>query len=218
MRQARSFLWLVVLTVFSCALITPLAWAQSEIVIDATPGPNSLSSSNSGFGDSNQTDRPIPFNFNYSPMSVTRAVIRFRVKPIGQLIGTDTLILKGASGQGNVVYDQFSSLPANAWSTVDVDLSDNKDVMNAIQSGTLEGLLQDDTAVEFVRLILTPGGSPPGGVTPFRVVDGTMTPDFTDVNGKCVTDPTPRNAFTPVDEFAILWVDVTGDYQGEALL
>jgi hypothetical protein len=86
------------------------------------------------------------------------------VKPIGQLIGTDQLALKGISGEGQVVYDKFNELKPNQWNTVEVDVSGNSDVMGAIRTGHLDGLIQDDTAVQSVKLIISGTSQETGSV------------------------------------------------------
>jgi len=131
------------------------AYGCHETSIDATPGGMDLAGSNPtrGFEDSDQVDVWIPFSFDFAPpANVSKAKIVMVVKPIGQLIGTDQLVLKGASGEVQVVYDQFTSLEADQWNTVEVDISGNSDVMDAIRSGHLEGMIQDDTAVQSVKL------------------------------------------------------------------
>lgn len=110
-----------------------------------------------GFGDSSTVDEWVPFTFTIGapPTTVFRAVIRASVKPIGTLVETDGLHLRGASGTDYAVYTAFTSLPAGQWSIIEVDVSGNADIVAAIQSGTLEGVIQDDTAVEWVQLELT---------------------------------------------------------------
>jgi len=114
-----------------------------------------------GFGNSDQPDVWVPFHFA-GPAGNMRgargAKIVMNVRPISQLIGTDMLILKGASGQSHTVYNGFDKLDTNRWNTVTVDVSGNADVMNAIRNGRLEGLIQDDTAVLSVKLVITLGG------------------------------------------------------------
>jgi tetratricopeptide (TPR) repeat protein len=129
----------------------------NEQSIDASPGYNDLASTNPirGFVDSDQVDVWVPFSFDFSvTTNVDKAKIVMVVKPIGQLIGTDSLILKGASGEGREVYSEFDALKANQWNTVEVDVSGNSDVMDAIKTGHLEGLIQDDSAVQSVKLVI----------------------------------------------------------------
>ena len=72
----------------------------------------------------------MPFSFDFTvPTNVDKAKIVMVVKPIGQLIGTDSLILKGASGEGHAVYSAFDALEADKWNTVEVDISGNSDVI-----------------------------------------------------------------------------------------
>jgi hypothetical protein len=104
--------------------------------IDAKPGGTDLAGNNPtrGFVDSDQVDVWVPFIFDFSaPTNVNKAKIVMVVKPIGQLIGTDSLILKGASGKGQGVYSGFDQLKADQWNTVEVDISGNSDVIDAIK-------------------------------------------------------------------------------------
>ena len=125
--------------------------------IDASPGGTDLAGSypTRGFGDSDQVDVWVPFRFDFTaPANVNKAKIVMVVKPIGQLIGTDSLILKGASGEGHDVYSAFDGLEADKWNTVEVDISGNSDLVEAIKTGHLEGVIQDDSAVQSVKLII----------------------------------------------------------------
>jgi hypothetical protein len=135
---------------------------NSEIGVYAAAGANSLTGSfpTRGFGDASQVDVWVPFNINvgsgYGLAKVVGARLTIVVKPIGQLTGTDELILKGASGKSVVVYNQFDRLPGNQWSKVEVDLTPFPDVIAAIQrggtNGRLEGVIEDDSAVYSVYL------------------------------------------------------------------
>jgi hypothetical protein len=124
--------------------------------IFAEAGKNGLEESNPtrSFGDSDEVNYWIPFSFRISnPDTIQEAKIFMKVKPIGNLIGTDTLVLKGASGKGYVVYDKFDQLEASQWNEPEgVDISGYDDVMEAIKTGKLEGMIQDDTAVSWVIL------------------------------------------------------------------
>jgi hypothetical protein len=97
----------------------------------------------------------VPFAFQFGPLPrAVGAKIVMVVKPIDQLIGTDQLVLKG-KGKDQVVYSGFSSLKAKAWNTVEVSISNNAELMDAIRTtGRIEGVIQDDTAVQSVRLII----------------------------------------------------------------
>lgn len=135
------------------------------VTVPASPGGTDLAGSNPtrSFEDSDQVDVWVPFSLDFSPpKNVETAKIVMVVKPIGQLIGTDQLVLKGVSGKSQMVYDKFSDLQADQWNTVEVDVSGNSDVMDAIRKGHLEGLIQDDTAVQSVKLIIsgTPSNKP----------------------------------------------------------
>ena len=144
--------------------------------IDASPGGTYPTNGNPtrGFGDSDQVDVWVPFSFDFNaPMNVDTAKIVMVVKPIGQLIGTDQMALKGASGEGQVVYDKFNELQSNQWNTVEVDVSGNSDVMDAIRTGHLDGLIQDDTAVQSVKLVISGTSQETGGVPgPYISPDG----------------------------------------------
>jgi hypothetical protein len=143
------------------------AGTGNEQSIDASPGGTYPTDGNPtrGFGDSDQVDVWVPFSFDFNaPKDVGMAKIVMVVKPIGQLIGTDQLALKGVSGEGQVVYDKFNELQANQWNTVEVDVSGNSDVMDAIRMGHLDGMIQDDTAVQSVKLIISSTSQETDGV------------------------------------------------------
>ncbi len=143
------------------------AGTGNEQSIDASPGGAYPTDGNPtrGFGDSDQVDVWVPFSFDFSaPANIGTAKIVMVVKPIGQLIGTDQLALKGVSGEGQVVYDKFNELQSNQWNTVEVDVSGNSDVMDAIRTGHLDGLIQDDTAVQSVKLVISGTSQETGGV------------------------------------------------------
>ncbi|RQW80158.1 MAG: hypothetical protein EHM14_05910 [Methanothrix sp.] len=143
------------------------AGTGNEQSIDASPGGTYPTNGNPtrGFGDSDQVDVWVPFSFDFNaPMNIDTAKIVMVVKPIGQLIGTDQMALKGVSGEGQAVYDKFNELQSNQWNTVEVDVSGNSDVMDAIRMGHLDGLIQDDTAVQSVKLIISGTSQETGGV------------------------------------------------------
>jgi len=143
------------------------AGTGNEQSIDASPGGTYPTDGNPtrGFGDSDQVDVWVPFSFDFSvTTNADKAKIVMVVKPIGQLIGTDQMALKGVSGEGQVVYDKFNELQSNQWNTVEVDVSGNSDVMDAIRTGHLDGLIQDDTAVQSVKLIISSTSKETGGV------------------------------------------------------
>ena len=139
----------------------------NEQIIDASPGGAYPTDGNPtrGFGDSDQVDVWVPFSFDFNaPANIGTAKIVMVVKPIGQLIGTDQMALKGISGEGQAVYDKFNELQSNQWNTVEVDVSGISDVMGAIRTGHLDGLIQDDTAVQSVKLIISETSQETGGV------------------------------------------------------
>lgn len=136
--------------------------ARAQVVVNAQAAANSIANGNPtrGFGDSDKVDVWIPFQFaTGGAQSITSAQIVMMVKPIGQLIGTDSLLLKGASGKVYDVYHNFDRLPPNQWSRVTVDISGNPDVLRAIMSGRLEGCVEDDTAVSAVQLTFNSSAS-----------------------------------------------------------
>jgi hypothetical protein len=143
------------------------AGTGNELSIDASPGGAYPVNGNPtrGFGDSDQVDVWVPFSFDFSaPENIVSAKIVMVVKPIGQLIGTDQLALKGINGEGQAVYDKFNELKSNQWNTVEVDVSGNSDIMGAIRTGHLDGLIQDDTAVQSVKLVIRGTSQETGGV------------------------------------------------------
>ena len=134
--------------------------ARAAVRVDAFAARNGLEKSypTRGFGDSDKVDVWVPFRLLTAHVRTARtARITLVVKPIGQLIGTDALLLRGASGKVHAVYTGFNTLAANRWSTVTVDLSGNADIMAAVRAGRLDGVVQDDTAVQSVHL--TVGGA-----------------------------------------------------------
>lgn len=129
--------------------------AAAESNYNATANRNGLAGKYPvrGFGDSTKVDVWVPFTvMTRGSGSATRATLTMVVKPISQLIGTDSLILRGASGKSYTVYKKFSGLARGRWSTVTVDLSKHPDVMAAVRAGRLDGVIQDDTAVRGVYL------------------------------------------------------------------
>jgi hypothetical protein len=123
----------------------------------ARPGYNALAGNNptKGFGYTGKVDLWVPFQFDYgAPQNIVSAKISMVVSTVDQLIGTDQLVVKGASGQSYMVYDQFASLKAGAWNTLEVDLSRNQDIMAAVRSGHVEALIQDDTDVQSATLVV----------------------------------------------------------------
>jgi hypothetical protein len=129
--------------------------ACGQYYINASPMANGLEKDyrTRGFGDSNEVDVWVPFSFGLSGASgVQKATITIVVKPIGQLIGTDDLLIRGASGQVHAVYDGFCNLTADTWSQVTIDLSGNGDIMQAIRAGRLDCVIQDDSAVHSAQL------------------------------------------------------------------
>jgi hypothetical protein len=146
--------------------LVPLGDATKQVVIkkppevtyNASPGGNSLTGSNKtrGFGDSKEVDVWVPFSFNVAatPGLISAKVIMV-VKPIEQLIGTDQFVMKGASGKGVAVFSAFESLKAKQWNTKEINISD-ADVLAALKrGGNIECVIQDDTAVQSVKLIIS---------------------------------------------------------------
>lgn len=112
-----------------------------------------------GFGDSNAVDVWVPFVVHTQGAAwAGKATLVMEVKPISQLIGTDSLLLRGKSGKVHSMYTGFSDLKPKQFHRVTVDLSGNADVMAAVRAGRLDGVIQDDTAVRGVGLYVTTGG------------------------------------------------------------
>ena len=125
--------------------------------VNAVAGQNKLSEgwATRGFGESDQVDVWVPFSFRFQGYSsIGAASLVMWVKPIGQLVGTDSLIVQGASGQSHSAYLNFESLSTTSWNRVEVDLSKNSDVMAAVRRGYVEAVIQDDSAVHSVQLLL----------------------------------------------------------------
>lgn len=138
--------------------------AGASITIDAVPGDNALAAGNAlrPFGETAAMDQWAAFTVPTAgaPATVTQARLRIRVKPLGGLTDTDSLILQGASGASYDVYHGFASLPQGVYSEIEVDISGNADLLAAIQSGALLGVLQDDSSVEWVKLDLVGAQTP----------------------------------------------------------
>jgi hypothetical protein len=107
-----------------------------------------------GFGESTAVDVWIPFTVNSAGGEFRAAKLVISVKPIGQLVGTDAVALKGASGKTVWIYSGFGGLDESKWHTVEIGISD-ADVLAAIrQGGAIEGVYQDDSAVQAVQLCI----------------------------------------------------------------
>lgn len=154
-------------------LVTTLAaLTAGATTYEAQPTRNGLEGSfpTRGFGDSNDVDVWVPFRISTPGASAaSRATLTLVVKPIGQLVGTDKLMVRGASGTVHGVYSDFDKLPGDKWSRITVDVSGNADVMNAIRGGRLDGVVQDDTAVASITLTLAGATDPPENVYIFDV-------------------------------------------------
>lgn len=133
----------------------------AAMVVDGVAGANTLTAGypTRGFGDFKDVDVWVPFNLSVPATgAVTSAVLVVEVRPIGADIGTDLLVLKGASGEHHVVYQGFHELPIDQFSRVEIDLTAFPDVLAAIEAGgTIEGVIEDDTAVKAVRLEISGG-------------------------------------------------------------
>lgn len=158
MTHVKQTLGLGLVVLASAAAAAPAR--AEQYVLHARPGMNSLAKGfpTRGFGDSNQVDVWVPFHFSGGVLGqISRATIVAVVKPIGQLIGTDGLALKGASGKVHWISVNFERLRANQWNRLELDITGNADVLAAIQKGYLEGVIQDDSAVQSVTLVVEGG-------------------------------------------------------------
>lgn len=136
--------------------------ARTQIYIsNASAGPNSLNPPGGrvhGFVDTDEQDWQVPFTFSLAGTprgQLLKAQVIMKVKPLGGLSNTDSLIVKGADGQPVEVYHAFQDLKQNEYQVVIVDIDPVQfaQVFEQIRYGSeLQGLIQDDTAVEFVKL------------------------------------------------------------------
>jgi hypothetical protein len=152
--------------------------AAAADVIFATPAANTLTGTNPTRGftkkeelakDKEDVWVPWRIDIQPAPKNVKSAAIRMYVRPIGGDPGTDQLILKGKSGTAVVVKDNIYAADTTTTITkgktkddfmeikVDLDLTKDKDVIDAIKTGTLEGVIQDDSSVESVQLEIDTG-------------------------------------------------------------
>ncbi|TNF29708.1 MAG: hypothetical protein EP329_15095 [Deltaproteobacteria bacterium] len=151
----RSPLKIAAIALALATLATPTLASAADGSVAAVAAKNGLEGKfpTRGFGDSSQVDVWVPFvAWTSGARYASRATMTIVVKPIGQLIGTDKLMVRGASGQVHTLYQDFNKLKGNSWARVQVDLSGNEDVMRALRAGRLDGLIQDDTAVASVTV------------------------------------------------------------------
>lgn len=119
-----------------------------------------------GFGDRNESevDAWIPFKFSFSPPpdGADRATFVLVVRPIGQLVDTDSFHCGDAEGKGVALYRQFASLPTSKPSVVRVtiDRASHPKVMQQLDTGTLRCCVQDDTALFSAKMIVESGAGP----------------------------------------------------------
>lgn len=128
----------------------------STTTFDANASNNDLAAGypTRGFGDSNQVDVWIPFQVDTGRLSnVTSATFTIRLKPIGQLIGTDAMALKGADGKTYWYKIEFKTENPE-WQDFVIDVTDTE-VLKAIMNGRLLGVVEDDSAVQSVKVKVT---------------------------------------------------------------
>ena len=97
----------------------------------------------------------MPFRFAVSPPpeSVLRARLVARVKPIKEPYAGDQLKLRGERGvHSKVLYRSGKSADQ---ATITVDLTNDPDVVMALNAGTLFGLIGSNTTVQSVELVYT---------------------------------------------------------------
>jgi hypothetical protein len=115
-----------------------------------------------GFGDRKDTevDAWIPFKFSFSPPAggIDRAMFVLVVRPIGQLISTDTFHCAGTDRKGLALYNNFASLPTTKQSVVKVPISraTHPLIFAQLDTGELRCCVQDDTALFSAMLVINP--------------------------------------------------------------
>ena len=125
----------------------------SQIVRRRTPNANFR-----GFGDSNRLNEYIPFNFDCNfrmPANLVSLIVEMDVRLIRGTHtdrATEGLTLLGKSGRYYDFRSEFAKLQPGRRTTIRQVIR-NADVLAAVKSGRLEGLIQDDSAVYGVNLV-----------------------------------------------------------------
>ena len=130
---------------------------QTSVVYYAKPGYNSLAGNypTRGFGDSDKIDTWIPFDFTFTAPAteIISAKIKARMKPIGDLIGTDGLGIMGSDGKTYWLSLDFKTTKPE-FQDIEFTITEPQ-VLSEIKKGKLICVLQDDSAVSDVRLIIS---------------------------------------------------------------
>ena len=102
----------------------------------------------------------IPFTFRTSvpPDGVTSVEFYLTVQPIGQLTETDSFYCLDHEGKGVALYTSFGNLSTGTKHIVHVFIDQDNDpgILHQLQSGALECVLQDDTALFAAQMVLNP--------------------------------------------------------------
>ena len=140
----------------------------------------------------------IPVRFDMSlPTDFQVTGVRFilDIKPIGQLIDTDTFHCLDDDGEWYTIFDNFEAYEAGKRVTIQFDVQDLTKIDAALRAGILRCVLQDDTALYGARMQVTGN---PAGTTTTTTTTTTTGPQFG------INDPNP-----------VQWV-VTGQWLSEA--
>ena len=93
----------------------------------------------------------VPFKFAFSPPAgnIVRADFYLVVRPIGQLIETDTFHCLDADGKWANLYTSFETLPTSKPTSITVSITEetHPTVIRQLASGLLRCCVQDDTAL-----------------------------------------------------------------------
>ena len=128
----------------------------SKVSYDADAGGSDLAAGypTRGFSDSDQVDVWIPFNIKFPPpKEIQKATVQIYLKPIGQLTGTDALGLNGSDGKAYWFPINFQNLQTE-FQNVSIEIKEPM-VLEAIKTGRLQGVVQDDSAVKSIKLEMT---------------------------------------------------------------
>jgi len=97
-----------------------------------------------------EVDGWIPMRFDVSlPTDFQVTGVRFTldIKPIGQLIDTDTFHCLDDDGEWYTIFDNFEAYEAGKRVTIQFDVKDLTKIDAALRAGILRCVLQDDTAL-----------------------------------------------------------------------